>query len=157
MNNRVKKNGFTLIEAVIAMAIIGILIAIAISSYQDKMTQVRRSDAKAVLLGFAHAMDRHFSAKDQYCDAGGTGGVDTCGDDTNDTGSPSIYAAKSPIEGNEAFYTLTISSISPTTYTLRAIPTGVQANDECGTLTLNQKGARGITGQAPGITADDCW
>lgn len=139
------------------MAIIGVLTAIATSSYQDKMMLVRRADAKAVMVGFGQAMERHFAARDQYCDAGGTGGVDTCGDDTKDTGLPSIYSSKSPVEGSETFYNLTISSVSPRTYMLRAVPIGVQANDECGTLTLNQKGVRGITGQASGITADDCW
>jgi type IV pilus assembly protein PilE len=155
MQNKI--NGFTLIELMIVVAIVGILAGIAYPSYVDSVQKSRRSDATGALLGFANAMERRFTETNSYCNVGGTGGADTCGDGTNDTGSPTIYPTQSPIDGGTKYYDLTINAVTASTYTLYAAPTGAQANDKCGTLTLTQTGARNITGQASGITATDCW
>jgi type IV pilus assembly protein PilE len=147
--------GFTLIELMVVVAIVGILAGIAYPSYQDSITKSRRADAKGALLGLANAMERHFTVTNSYCDAGGAGGtaVTDCGGATNDTGTPSIYT---PQNATAANYTFTINAATATTYTLYATRTGPQVNDKCGTLTLTQTGVKGITGVS-GITAADCW
>ncbi|ESS74051.1 general secretion pathway protein H [Methyloglobulus morosus KoM1] len=136
--------GFTLIELMVAVAIIGILSAIAVPSYMDSVTKSRRKDAEGALEGFANAMERHFTDVNNYCNVGGTGGANTCGDTdtTNDTGSPplSFYPAKSPIDGNQVYYNLTISAVTPSTYILLATPTGAQTGN--GALQLDNTGAR---------------
>ncbi len=145
-------SGFTLIELMITVAIVGILASIAYPSYQDSVMKSRRADAKGILLGLANSMERHFTVNNNsYCDAGGTGGTSTCGTATNDTGTPSV-----PV-GGTSYYTVTISAATANTYTLNSAPTGVQANDKCGTLTLTNTGVKGVTGQATGVTAADCW
>lgn len=159
---KLTQQGFTLIELMIAVSIIGILAAIAYPSYQDSVRKSRRADAKGALLGFANAMERRFTETNSYCDAGGTGGANSCFPGTidtgiNDTGSPSIFPAQSPVDGGPAYYNLTINVVSASTYTLYATPTGAQSNDKCGTLTLTQTGARNITNQTSGITVADCW
>ena len=133
-------HGFTLIELMITVAIVGILASIAYPSYQDSVMKSRRADATGALLGFANAMERRFTETNSYCNAGGVDGADTCGDGTNDTGSPSIYATTSPVDGGTPYYNLTINAVSPSTYTLRATPTGAQAGD--GVLQITQTGAR---------------
>jgi type IV pilus assembly protein PilE len=145
------KSGFTLIELIVAVAIIGILAAIAIPSYQESVQKSRRKDAQGALTSFANAMERQFTATGSYCNAATTdvtaGGV-TC---TNATGIPTIFSATSPVDGGTPAYNLDISVMNAggTTFTLRAVPTGVQAGDTCGTMTLTSLGV-----QAPG---NNCW
>jgi type IV pilus assembly protein PilE len=146
--------GFTLIELMIVVAIIGILAAIALPSYQDSVRKSRRADAEGVLLGLANAMERHFTVKSDgsgYCDAGGTGGANTCGSSgVNDSGEPSIYTV--PTE-TATFYTVTISATA-SSYTLSAAPTGAQTNDKCGTLTLDHTG---VKGNSANLSQSECW
>lgn len=149
------QSGFTLIELMITVAIVGILAAIALPSYQDSVRKSRRADAKSALLGLANAMERHFTVNNTYCDAGGTGGAHTCGDATiNDTGTASVYTID-PSTAN--YYGITIFSASLSAYELRAAPAGAQATDKCGTLTLKHTGEKNITGQTSGVTKADCW
>ena len=76
-----KQQGFTLIELMVTVAIVGILAAIAYPSYQSSVIKSRRADAEGVLLGLANAMERHFTESNTYLGAG-----------TTDTGAPSIYS-----------------------------------------------------------------
>lgn len=146
-----KNKGFTLIELMITVAIIGILAGIAYPSYQESVMKSRRADAKGALLGFANAMERHFTETNSYENAAGTSGTPA------DTGAPRIYAQQSPVDGGTAYYNLKINAATASTYTLHAERIGAQANDKCGTLTLTQTGARGVTSQASGVTVANCW
>lgn len=149
--------GFTLIELMVTVAIIGILASIAYPTYQDSVMKSRRADVKGVMLGLANAMERHYTEFSSYCDAADAGEtiVANCGDAAiEDTGTPSIYTI--PPE-TATFYTVTISVPDASSYTLSAVRTGAQANDHCGTLTLTQTGVKGVTGADTGFTAADCW
>jgi type IV pilus assembly protein PilE len=147
-NNMNKQKGFTLIELMVVIAIIGIIAGIAYPSYQNSISKSRRADATGVLTSFANAMERRFTETGRYTGAAGTSAAPT------NTGAPWIFSAKSPIDGTTTYYNLTISAASASTYTLSAIPSGVQANDKCGTLTLTNTGVRG---QASGLTTAECW
>ncbi|WP_303777162.1 type IV pilin protein [Sedimenticola selenatireducens] len=157
-----KLRGFTLIELMVVVAIVGILAAIAYPSYTEQVRKTRRADATGALMGFSGVLERRYTVNGNYCDAGGGGGANTCGvSGTNDTGSPpaTVYSATSPVDGGTAAYNLTINAMNAagTTYTLHAAPTGPQTGDKCGTLTLTQDGTRNITGQSTGVTVNDCW
>ncbi len=148
-----KQQAFTLIELMVTVAIVGILASIALPSYQEQVNKSRRADAEGALLGFANAMERRFTEANSYCDAGGVDGANSCGaSGTNDTGSPSLYPAQSPASGS-ALYNLTISAVTANTYTLSATPTGAQANDKCGILTLTNTGVKGVSS----ATVAECW
>ena len=134
--------GFTLIEVMITVVIIGILASIAYPSYQESVMKSRRVDAQGALLGFANAMEHYFTVHNTYVGA------------TN-AGASAIFSATSPVNGATAYYNLTINAADANAYTLNAAPIGAQANDRCGTLMLAQTGARGFTGA--GVTAADCW
>lgn len=150
-----KQKGFTLIELMMVVTIIGILSAIAYPSYQEAVKKSRRSDSKGALLGLANAMERHFTENSSYCGAGTTNSTECS---AAATGLPTIYATSSPIGGSTAYYNLTISAATATSYTLSATPINAQANDYCGTLTIDETGNKDIT-NAPSddITKSDCW
>ncbi len=140
-----QQKAFTLVELLIVVAIIGILVSIAYPNYQNYVIKTRRDDAKGALLGFANAMERHFTenSPSTYCDAGGAGGLNSCGvAGTNDSGTPTIYNTTSPIDGNTPYYNLTIQpGTTQVFYNLRATPIGSQALD--GLLEINSTESRG--------------
>jgi type IV pilus assembly protein PilE len=127
-----KSKGFTLIELLIAVAIVGIISAIAYPSYQSSITKSRRSDAKAALVGFAQAMERYYTNNGTYTGAATSGA---------DTGSPTIYSTTSPLDGSDDYYDLTIESSSDSAYSLKADPINSQDGD--GMLTLSSTGLKG--------------
>jgi type IV pilus assembly protein PilE len=144
-----KIKGFTLIELMIVVAIVGILSAIAIPSYQESVRKSRRADAKGALLGLANAMERRFTETNSYKLAAGTTGAPT------DTGTPYIYNVNS--SGTDEYYNITIDAADEFSYLLGAEPKAAQASDQCGKLTLTSTGEKNIANATPGVDKADCW
>jgi type IV pilus assembly protein PilE len=154
-------NGFTLIELMIVVAIVGILAAIAYPSYQESVAKSKRADAQGALIGLASALERHFTETNSYCDAGTTA-VANCGAGTGDSGAPTIYSAQVPVDGGTKYYDLTIavSSVSATSktatgFTITATRTGSMASDKCGDFTYTQTGYQDVTNNT--ATKAYCW
>lgn len=134
-----RNGGFSLIELMITVVIIGILAGIAIPSYQEHIKKTRRAMAQAALLEFSGVMERRFTVMNTYCDAG-TDASAGCGSSDGDTGAPTVFFSEAPLDGATKYYDLAIQAVTPTSYTLRASPKGAQAGD--GYLDLTSTGAR---------------
>lgn len=125
MNGR----GFTLIEILIVVAILGILASIAYPQYGSFVQKSRRADGQLALMQEVQSLERCKSTRYSYAGC-------------------SVESAASP----EAYYDITLVS-DATTYTITAKGTGVQSGDtECATMTINHLGAR-----TPDPDSSTCW
>lgn len=120
-----KPSGFTLIELMIVVAIIGLLSAIAYPSYTDYVTETRRADGMSALSGFANAMERYYTTNGTY--RGAIDG-DTSDDDTSAAPPATLYPSSVPLTGGTVYYNITAAT-NATQYLMMATPTGVQAGD----------------------------
>lgn len=117
---RRSKRGFTLIEVLIVVAIIGILAAIAYPSYGDYVQKSRRADGHLAMLQAVQSMER--------CKA---------------TSYSFTGCAVNPATSPEGYYTLALTTLTATTYTITATGTGPQANDtDCNSMTINNLDVR---------------
>lgn len=134
--------GFTLIEVLIVVAIIGILAAVAYPSYVKQVIRGKRADAQVGLLDAAQYLQRWYAAKNTFAGA--------------DTNFANLAYAKVPKVGTQTYtITLDVPEASPRTFTLTATP--VQADEDCGNLTLTDTGAKGLDGNATGFGVAECW
>lgn len=133
------EKGFTLIELMIVVVIIGIIAAVAIPSYQRYVESTRRTTAQGDLLELAQFMERRYTNGYDYRDAGGN--------------APTLPFTTMPRQGTNAFYNYAFSgNVQRSQYTLRATPDGTQAGDDCGWLQIDQAGAR--TSESGEVS---CW
>jgi len=134
--------GFSLIEMLVAMAIIAVLAAIALPNYQTYLTRTACEDAKGVLAGAASSLERYRAQNNTYA------GADLA----------ALGYAQSPVDGNAQF-NIAANPLTATTYTLTATPVAAGRLTGRGTLTLTSTGVRGATdgATAPGFLTADVW
>lgn len=135
------QRGFTLLELMVVVAIIGILVGIAVPTYQDSVRKSRRGQAKADLAEAAQAMERYYTMRSTYVGA-----------DLATIGAPT----KSPKDGETAQYTISLNG-APTasTFSLQAVPSAStgQSKDKCGTLGITNTGVK----TPNDASLKECW
>ena len=125
--------GFTLIEIMIVIAIIGIVITIGYPSLTEYVKKGRRTEVAGLLSEQAQILERFYSKNNVY---------------TNATGLSA---------GND-FYTIT-PTLTDQTFLLTATRKAgsSMASDKCGDFTLTNTGVRSMVNATSGLTTKDCW
>jgi type IV pilus assembly protein PilE len=137
MKNRLQ--GFTLIELMIVVAIIGIIAAIAYPSYIQYVVKGKRSAAESLMLDVANREKQYLLDARAY-----TGTLSNLG----------ITSLPNEVSAN---YTVAVTvGSAPPSFIITATPQGGQATNDtkCANLTLDDTGAKGITGTGSVAT---CW
>jgi type IV pilus assembly protein PilE len=134
--NVAQKSGFSLIEILIALAIIGILAAIAYPSYYEHVVKMHRNLAAVALTDLAGRIEQYYAANNKYSGA-------------------TLENLKMNTDSCKGFYQLSIVA-KDNEYVLRAAPMGKQLQSDilCGALALNQAGEKSISGTG---SAAECW
>ena len=149
--------GFTLIELMVTVAIVGILAAVAYPSYLEQVAKGRRTEAKAILLQANQWMERFYAENYRY--------------DQNTAAPPvavtdaALFAGRfsqSPPPPGGAAYTIGLTNLAAQTYRVRATRTGSMAADACGDFVINHTGAKGIIDFGPRFANEnaavaECW
>ena len=121
--NRLKIQGFTLIELMIVVVIIGIIAAVAYPSYNNSVPKARRSDGQAALMDIMNAEERYFTENNTY--------------------TTTIADVNKSTTSEEGHYTISAAACGSgidTCVILTGTPQGTQASD--GNLTLNSLGIK---------------
>lgn len=135
--------GFTLIELMIVVAVIAILAAIALPSYQEYIRRGNRAEARAALLQAAQWLERVATSTGSYLS----------------TANVANFPAELKTVPSKTYeISLGKTDATGSAYVLSATPLGGQAVDKCGTLTLSQAGDRSVTvaGASTELKAE-CW
>ena len=136
---RCAPRGFSLIEVMVAVVIIGILVVLAYPSYAEHVRRSQRADAQTVLLEAAQYMQRYYAARNSY--AGAT--------------LPEGYRfAPKDSSATTRHYDLAVT-VDPVRQSFTLTATPVSADLKCGTLTLTDTAKKGV--KAASSTVAECW
>ena len=128
--------GFSMVELLIAVAIIGIISAIAYPSYQNYVIKAKRADGMGALLNASSAMERFGAARNTYATAA--------------VGTTFVQ----DVPANDPYYRLSLSNLGRSTYTITATPINSMAGRD-GALTITHAGVKTWTDKNGNLY--NCW
>jgi type IV pilus assembly protein PilE len=138
------RRGFTLVELMVALAVLGIVAALALPAFFEQLARARRTDLQAALMEDAAYMQHYYAAHDAYTDAT----------------PPRLPLTRSP-RGGAANYAIGVSvpAGDPASFVLTAVRDGAMAADPCGDFTYDNLGRRDLVAGtfAAGRDAARCW
>ncbi|MHC8323922.1 type IV pilin protein [Pseudomonas sp. GB2N2] len=130
---RRSNRGFTLIEILIVIAIIGIIITIGYPSLTEYVKKGRRTEVAGLLSEQAQILERFYSKNN-------------------------VYTAAVGLSAGNDYYTI-VQTLTDQTFLLTAARKAgsAMATDKCGDFTITNTGVRSMVGATAGLTTKDCW
>ncbi len=142
---KLKMAGFSLVELMVTVAIVGILTAIAMPAYQSYILKSHRSAAVNGLLDAASREARYYTINNSY---------------TTSMTALGYTADPMPVgTSTSTYFNISVSSVTaasttaPANFVLQAVPQGTQVNDSCGTFGYSDLGQRTVSAS----TVASCW
>ncbi|MEI5639128.1 MULTISPECIES: type IV pilin protein [unclassified Pseudoalteromonas] len=138
MKNKISQ-GFTLIEVMIVVVIIGILAAVSYPNYTEYVKRGARADAMTILLDAANKQEQYFVDNRSYAT------------DLSDIGVPGT--------SENGYFTISLQGVTTDTFTLVATAASgpVRGDSDCPALTIDELGIRGVSGVTDQAQIDRCW
>jgi type IV pilus assembly protein PilE len=137
--------GFTALELLLAVLLLGLLAAAALPVYSEHVARARRANMQAVLLEDADYMQRYYASNAAF----------------DGDPPPELSWTSAPHSGEAPAYriSLAVPAGDPTRFILTATRDGTMRGDRCGDFTYDQLGQRGLVAgsAAPGATIQGCW
>jgi type IV pilus assembly protein PilE len=140
--------GFTLLEVMITVVIVGILAAVALPSYSQFVTRSRIVEATNALSDLRAQQEKWFMDRRDYTDGGGKCGIES-------TPIPDLVAKYNADPANK--FQIACAAPSATTYTLTATGTGPMAGFSYDINQLNAKTTAGLPAGWTTPTPNSCW
>jgi type IV pilus assembly protein PilE len=122
----------------IALAVVGLLSALAYPTYQQQVAKGRRTDAKQTLLELSQKMERYYTERGTYVGAA--------------LGNTGLF----PNVSSGGYYSLAITVQTLDGFTVKATPRGSQTGDACASFLYNQLGEQAVSSDAT-LSAVKCW
>jgi type IV pilus assembly protein PilE len=148
MLSRQRSAGFTIVEIMIVIVVVGVLMLIALPGYQQQSLKTKRALAKSELQGLMARQEQYFVNNRQYATSLadlGLGNPYSIDSDSNRVAT----------DADSRIYTIALASATTASYTLTATPQLDQARDSyCGTMQITSTGVKTVTGSAGSA---ECW
>jgi type IV pilus assembly protein PilE len=145
------QTGFTLVELMIAIAIVGVLAAIAYPAYEEHLRKARRAEGKTALMKAAQLQERFYTVNARYAN---NNELPTLFGLPN---GAALHSAENPADAT-APYRITVAAGAgcdlASCFVLTATPNGNFTDAQCGNLTLTSTELRDRSGSAP---MNRCW